>query len=284
MTLLPLLLALGSPQAHAEAPCAAPATRADLQDTLQRAESAFSALDVETFTRSMDDAIFLVPCLTEVVEAPSIARLHRLQGIRQFVANQEDRAVEAFAAARATDAAYQLPVWLVPEGSAIRDLYGRMPLENGTSETVPAPVAGALRFDGVVSQDRPGSWSSFLQILDGTGKVVATAYLFPGDALPAYTAQEPVAVATAPSGGTRRPSRKVGLALASVSAGAVLGAGALYGLASASAADFSEDHPEWDESDLLLSRSRTNNLVIASGALGAVAAATGLCAALIVEW
>ena len=284
-----LWLSLGAAPAFAEAPCSAAASRADLRGALQAAESAFGALDVETFTSSMDDAIFMVPCVHETLDSAEIARFDRLQGIRQFVANQEDRAVQSFAAARATEPDYQLPTWLVPEGSAIRDLYGRMPLENGTRERQPAPVQGSLRFDGVEGRERPVGWSTLVQVFDGTGAVIATAYLYPGDAMPAYAAVvEPVAArgsdGSAGSTGGRALSRKVGFGLIGAGVGSALGAGALYGLASASNADFNADHPEWDEGDLLRSQTHTNNLVIASGALGVLAAGAGLSAALVVEW
>ena len=111
-----LWLSLGAAPAFAEAPCSAAASRADLRGALQRAESAFGDLDVETFTSSMDDAIFMVPCVHETLDSAEIARFHRLQGIRQFVANQEDRAVQSFAAARATEPDYQLPTWLDAAG------------------------------------------------------------------------------------------------------------------------------------------------------------------------
>lgn len=282
---LHLWLSFGTSSALAGAPCSAAATGAELQVALQTAESAFAALDVETFTSSMDDAIFMVPCVREALDAPGIARFHRLQGIRQFVANQEDRAVQSFAAARATDAEYQLPVWLVPEGSAIRDLYGRMPLENGAFERQPAPTQGSLRFDGVEGRERPVGWSTLVQVLDGTGAVIATEYLYPGDAMPAYTATpDPIVSDASASSGGRRPSRKVGFGLIGASVGSALTAGVLYGLAAGSASDFDAEHPEWDEGDLLRAQSHTNNLVIASGALGVVAAGAGLGAALVVEW
>lgn len=278
-------LVLVSPMAQAGPPCSAAMTRADLQGALQRAESAFGALDVETFMGAMDDAIFTVPCVREVLAPPEIARLHRLQGIRQFVANQEDRAVQSFAAARAADPSYQLPVWLVPEGHAIRDLYGRMPLENGGRSREPAPLQGSLRFDGVEGRERPTSWSTVVQVLDGDGGVVATEYLYPGDAMPAYAALVEVPPpAGGGSAGRKGLSRKLGVGLIGASAGSALGAGVLYGLASASANDFLQEHPTWDEGDLLRAQTHTNNLVIASGALGVVAAGVCLGAAFAVEW
>lgn len=280
-----LLLHWMAPTAQADAPCSSAAGAAELSEALQRAESAFSALDVEAFTGSMDDAVFMVPCVREVLDAPTIARLHRLQGIRQFVANEEDRAAESFAAARAADPNYQLPVWLVPEGSAIRDLYGRVPLENGGREVEPPPVAGVLRFDGQVGGERPTSWSTLVQVVDGAGAVIETAYLYPGDAMPAYAAA-PMPVTAVPATASVRPapSRKLGLGLAGVSLGAAVGAGVVYGLASASARDFEAEHSDWDRADLIGAQSHTNNLVLASSALGVLAAGTGLGAAFVIRW
>lgn len=279
---LPLLCLLAPLSASAADNCGSPVTSADLRVALDRAESAFSALDVERFTTTMDDIIYEVPCLAEPAQPALAAQLHRLQGIRQFVAHDEQRAAEAFAAARAADPSYVLPTSLVPDGHAIRDLYGRVPLENGSFDALPQPREGTLRFDGVAGNLRPTGWPTLVQVLDGDGLVAQTDYLFPGDAMPAYDADNHVATSVAaPSG---RPGRRVGFTLVGATAVSGLGAGLLYGLASASAADFERDHPDWDEADLIGQRARTNELVLGSGALAALAAGCALTATLVVRW
>ena len=280
---LPLLCLIAPSLAFAADPCQTPISAEAMRAALTQAESAFSALDVERFTTTMDDVAFEVPCLSEPADAALAGRLHRLQGIRQFVAQDEQLASEAFAAARAADPSYALPTWLVPDGHAIRDLYGRLPLENGSFDELSPPSVGALAFDGVQGLRRPTSWPTLVQVLDAEGRPVSTAYLFPGDAMPTYDASPTLASAPARTP-SRRPGRKVGFTLVGATAAGGVAAGLLYGLASASAADFERDQPDWDAADLKAHRARTNDLVAASGALAATAAGCALTATFIVRW
>lgn len=279
-----LLLVIGPRVVHAQAACPAPTRAAALEQTLARAETAFSELQVETFLEAMDEASYAVPCLVDVLDVGAVARIHRLQGLRQFVASEEARAVQAFAAARAADSTYILPSWLVPEGHMIRDLYGQFPLDNAAAERVPRPRDGAVRFDGVEGLDRPTRWPTLVQVQDANGVPVASAYLFPGDAMPAYPmlAAEPQD-ARARTGG-EAPQRRARLALAGGSLAAGIAAGALYGLAAGSASDFDADHPEWDRADLVASRARTNSLVVASGSSAALAVGAGVAALVLLQW
>lgn len=281
---LPLLCLLASGSAFAAPNCSTPIPVSTLRAGLSQAESAFSALDVERFTTTMDDVVYEIPCLSEPAEPALVAQLHRLQGIRQFVAHDDQRAAEAFAAARGADPSYQLPTWLVPDGHAIRDLYGRVPLDNGTFDPVPPPATGTLRFDGLEGSRRPTGWPTLVQLLDAQGRPLSTAYLFPGEAMPAYDAGKPAVTAVAGPEPAGRSRRGAGLALVGATAASGLASGLLYGLAGANAADFERDHPAWDRADLVGQRARTNDLVAASGALAAVAAGCALTATFVVRW
>lgn len=289
-TLLTALLLLGARPAAAQAPCQAPGTTNELNTTLTRAETAFGELNVEPFMEAMDEAIYLIPCLGEALDQSTAARVHRLQGIRQFVASEEARASQAFGAARAADPAYVLPTWLVPEGHAVRDLYGSFPLENASTETVAAPLSGSLRFDGVEGLERPTRWPTLVQVLEPSGRPMATAYLYPGDAMPTYPMAKPPPGAVAevgtgeivPAGPS--PRRKLGFAIGGVGILSGIAAGALYGAAAAAASDFEADHPAWTRDDLVASQGRANALVISSGSAAALALGAGATAFILVRW
>lgn len=259
--------------------CPAPVTAAELQQSLQEAETAYSRLDVEAFSDAMDQASFQVPCLAEAVDTGLVARVHRMEGLRQYVALSEERAVQAFAAARAADPTYVIPTWLVPDGHELRQLYGQMPLQNGEIEEVPAPLAGGLRFDGQAASARPARWPTLVQVLDPDGRTVASAYLFPGDALPPYLAA-PSAERPASSPGARAPR----LVLLGSSVALAVGAGVTWGLAGAAERSFDDPHPEWGLAELEAQRAQTNTLATGSALLGLAALGTGAVAVFAFAW
>lgn len=271
-----------APRARSAEVCPDVIPQSRLRDTLSAAETAMGQLDVETFLAAMDTVAFEVPCLGEVLDRPTIARLHRLQGIRQFVANDEDRAALAFAAARSIEPNYALPTWLVPDGHALRGVYGLVPLENAQSARLPAPRTGSLLVDGQEGLDRPTRWPTFVQVLNSAGQPMASAYLFPGDAPPAYAAApDPISTATpVPPAAPRR----IGLALGGGALAAGAASGALYGLAAANAADLRESHPDWDLDDLERARGRTNGLLVGSGVAAVAGLGLGSAALILVRW
>lgn len=273
-------LACGPARAGDTCPDVIPQAR--LRDALTAAETAMGQLDVESFLAAMDAVAFEMPCLGEVLDRATIARIHRLQGIHQFVANDEDRAAQAFAAARAIEPNYVLPTWLVPDGHALRGVYGLVPLENAQSVRLPAPRTGTLLIDGQEGLDRPTRWPTLMQVLNSAGQPMATAYLFPGDATPAYAAApDPIA---SPASVVPAAPRRVGLALAGGALAAGAASGALYGLAAASAADMREAHPDWDRDDLERARGRTNGMLVGSGAAAVAGLGLGSAALILVRW
>jgi hypothetical protein len=235
---------------------------------LDTAEAAFAAFEVEAFTEAMDDAALTVPCLEDVVAPSLAARYHRLVGLDSFVGREEARAERAFAAARSIEPGATLPVTLVPEGHEVHALFSRYDLGAWRSDTLPPPAAGAIVLDGTPGRERPVDWPVLLQIVDGDESVALSAYLFPGDAVPAY----PVDPAWLRREARRKRTR---VALYGTAIGAAVASGFVYGLAAASASSFHEDHPDWTTHDLEAQRARTNALVGASAGLAGIAVGTG---------
>lgn len=246
-------------------------------ERLDVAQQAFADFDVEGFNETMDSLALSLPCASEVLQPPLIARYHWLSGLRQFVATNDQRAASAFAASRWTLEGVAIPYDTVPEGHEVHKLFGRVPLENGTFALAPQPVQGAIRFDGKQTLQRPTAWPTLVQLTGEDGAVTETQYLLPNEPLPSYEGEVPARGLVGAIGFVR--SRRQ-LHFWGASALSVVGSGVLYGLASVSAASFQQDHPDYDLDDLKAHRTRTNAMVAGSAGLFAVAVGTGVLGAM----
>lgn len=188
-----MILALALSAVAAECPAPVPAT--ELVGKLAEAEAAYEQLDVAKFRDAMDETVLMVPCLDEILGARQASRLHTLTGLARFVEGQDDRAEQSFAAARATSGGGEVLRRLVPEGHAVWDLYGAIPLNAAPHAHLAEPSEGTVHLDGLETLQRPERWSTLFQY---RGETSTTAYLFPGDAPPAYPAKVPAVVTTTP--------------------------------------------------------------------------------------
>ncbi len=158
--------------ALAASECAGPTVdNAQLAGTLNQAERAFSALDIEGFQSSMDQAVFWVPCLSDPIPAENAAQFHRLQGLRQFVAGEETEAQASFRSARSAQPDYAFPAAVVPQGHAILDIYeGAAPSQR---EPAPLPKDAELWIDGQQTQFWDPNSPLVMQLL-AEGTVLST--------------------------------------------------------------------------------------------------------------
>lgn len=255
--------------AQAVAACPEPVDVASLAARLASAESRFASMEGAAFSGEMDQASFLVPCLSTVIPPDLAARYHLLQGLHLFMVRNEEDALRAFAAAQAAAPAIELPLSLVPEGHAIRELWS-VADPRGPTARVPDPVEGHLAFDGVPGDRRPEHRPAFVQVVTGEGAVASTAWLQPGEPMPAY---EAVPLRPEPAEAGRRGLPRAPLLVGGGVAG-VLGT-VLYGIAAVRAVDFDGPHPaEMDLADLRAARRTTNTLVVGSIVAGSVSAVT----------
>ena len=127
----------------------------------------------------------MLPCVEEPFTAPDAARYHRVEGLRFYLAADEDQARTYFAAARFAQPDYKLPTSLVPAGHPAQQLYDGADSFTTATEVVAAPLGG-LTFDGRASLDRPATRPTIVQVLNEGGGVVVTALLEPGDPMPTY--------------------------------------------------------------------------------------------------
>ena len=281
--------------ALAASECAGPAVEnAQLAGTLNQAELAFSALDIEGFQSSMDQAVFWVPCLSDPVSTTDAAQFHRLQGLRQFVAGEETEAQASFRSARSAQPDYAFPASVVPQGHAILDIYeGAAP---GQREPATLPKDAELWIDGQQTQLWDPNSPVVMQLL-AEGTVLSTTYMLPGDALPFEPAppsalegsgavssltlnpQTPEQAPRLESGVSRlhRPRFFIGLGLGAAAIGG-------WALASQSKQTYLQPQPTWGESDLRRQERITNGLTLGAGAMGLASLGMMGSAVMVMRW
>ena len=166
--------------------CVVPIPSAQIDLQLQEAEASFSALDVEAYTTALDALAAALPCASQELTRPLVARLHRAQGYRAWLVRDVARAQQAFAAARADAPDYDLPSTLVPENHPLRLDYVALPLDGRGSTLLPPPAEGTVLIDGAQTLDRPMGWPAVVQHLSAQGAVLDTWYLWPDDPSPVW--------------------------------------------------------------------------------------------------
>lgn len=251
---------------------ACPATPAELQATLNTAQSALEHLDQEAFLANTTLALAEASCLSAPTTPLQSAFLHRMIGIRAFVDGREAEAIQAFAAAYQLDPSYNFPESLLPAGHPIRALYANAASLSPSLSPVPPPVSGQLAFDGTISLLRPSSQPTLSQWVQSTG-AVNSAYLWPNDPMLSY----PIAT-EAPTPTKQRA--KISIPLAIGTALSTVAAGSCYALAYQSHEQFYDSETPLGELSGL--RDRSNGLFFTSVGTGALA--LGLGVSTVITW
>ncbi|MDP2310031.1 MAG: hypothetical protein Q8P18_28695 [Pseudomonadota bacterium] len=267
-----------------------PAHPATLEDSLDRAQLAFSRLDAAVFVRESDEVMREAGCLVEPIAPADAARLHRTSGLREFVSGREDTASEAFAAARAIEPTWMFPESFVPPDHPIRRLYDDARASSRAGVDAPPPALGHLEFDGVVSRRRPADRATLAVLVGPTGEVTDSAYLWPGDPLFDYLIAAPVAepvdapVATLPGPLPASPPRRrrPTLPLALVAGASAVASGACYAIALDTSQTFWT--PGAPAADLPALQQRTNVLYVTSVGAAVLALGTGVGAVVSGVW
>lgn len=266
-----------------EVECTGPTRTATVRTALDAAYAGLQGLDITAFKAATDRLDAALPCLNEALPPTLVAEIHRTKGIRAFGERDAETAGLMWAAARSIEPGYRFPYNLIPDGNPIREGYLSVDLADRTVESMEAPNAGDLRFDGYSTLDRPSSFPALVQYIRSDGAVDFTVYLTPSDAVPDYPTG-PLAVTPAPVPRFPMPSpvpvpkpelpppaRKSARTPLWVAAGVTaVASGITYGMAGASKNQFID--PATPDADLDRLRSRTNTLVIVSGFGGAAAA------------
>lgn len=245
--------------------CTVARTGAELAVALEAAEAAWG-IDESAFSAAVASADAVLPCVDGPVAPAVAARYHRVRALTAFVAHDSTNTQRAFAAAHAIEPAWRIPEAMAPAQNPLHAEFEAAILREGASETAPAPAGGArLYFDGTETRRRPAAWPTVFQMRERDGRVHGTAWVPPGEPLPAYRAG---------GEGWRLPL----LLGSAVAAG---GAGALYVLAVSADASYRASG-SLAEADA--ARARVNGLAGGAVGVGACALATGGGAFLFARW
>jgi len=252
------------------------ATTADLVAALDEVKLAYTDVEPEAFRAAAEKARSVVPCLSDAIGHHVAAELHRTEGLAAFVDRNPERASLAFAAARSLEPEFEFPTSLVPEGHPVARAYEDAQWTDERISLV-APKHGHLAFDGREGLGRPAEQPTVVQLFDEDGQVDDTAYLWPGDPMPAYTPGDPTpAHAPGEAGATVAMDDTSGKHRARnwwIGAGAsALAAGVFYGANKVVHDKYEDPDTPVDQLDDL--RTANNALSVASGV--SLAGAVGL--------
>ncbi len=260
---------------------ACPASPGTIEAALDGAQVAFRMMDRAGFQGATDTVREGLECLGERMSPTLAARVHRVNGLREFFAGNDAGARLAFGAARAIDPAYEFPESIVPAGQPVRALYAEAINVPSVTVAAPRPVEGQVEFDGTPSPNRPSERPTLAVLVRSDRSVAASAYLWPGDPLFPYAAASTASVATAPTSGARKgPNWPLAIA---AGASGLLAGGALLA-ANLSDADFNAMAVGSSEAELRAAQAQTNGLQVAAAGLGVVGLGLGVGAVVAGSW
>jgi hypothetical protein len=121
MSFLPVLTWLLGFNGVARAEC--PADAAHFQAHVKAAQAAYAGFDVPGFQTQAVALQEDVPCLTEELDAPTVAQVHLIEALAALLDKDEPRMRASFQGLRATDPTFQLSADLAPAGSQQRSVF-----------------------------------------------------------------------------------------------------------------------------------------------------------------
>ncbi len=275
----PVLLTVLAPHL-AWADCGEGVTSERLARVLERAEL-HAGRNAHGFGMAAEALADQLPCLSEPQGPLQAARIHRVQGLAAFVGGDRQGCQQAFAASQRLEPDFSFSHGLFPEAHPIARLFVQARGLQLETSSVPR-TGGQYWFDGLPGNARPANQPSLVQLQDSSGRLLASAYLWPGDALPTPTPPlvELAAQPTLEVSGAHEARRGPHVALTIGAGLSALAAGGCYAVALAAANDYREN-PHSD-AELVQLRTRANGLVFVSAGLGALAVGTGVGA--VVTW
>lgn len=294
MTILATLL-LAS-EASAQQACIEPMSRIQLGSALGEVTDALEASELIEARSQLNAIRDRLPCLEEVVDRELFALFARSNAIVYFYGQDEEQAGRWAQASKLAAPALAWDEKLFPPNSQVRTVLDATPLPEveGLGQGLAAPKGGGVFVNGQFI-GRPEAWPDvpvLVQVFDRSGAPVEAFWqegaAFPERLLTARTEELPPpswwgtgAPSPRSNDKVRQPRPGGGPPVLPIAASAGLGilSAATYALASASATSFREEPHSSEELTAL--RTRTNLLVLASGASLAGAVGVGVGGVLI---
>jgi hypothetical protein len=249
--------------AHAS-DCPAPNTPAQIAERLGAAQSAFSRLDSEQFSFSMEEVELMVPCLSGRPAPVDTAQLHRMFGLHLHTKGKNKAATHALLAAKVLSPNYLFPDGFFPEGYALEERWSELSVSEPSDIRAPLPKGHSTAFDGQITRDRPIDRTTLFQLVNKDGSILRSQLISPEQTLPNYESIP------------RQRNRIIGATI-----GAGVAAALTYGLAWQGRRQFDRDENTMSRAELQRLRTRVNNLFFISGSLTLVTAAGASAAVLI---
>ncbi len=252
-------------------------TARGVADVVESADLSVGAMDTAGLLAARDLLLRRLACVSEPLPAATVGAVHRVVATAAFLEKQDARIAPALAGLLAADPGYQMPPTLYPEGHPMRKLLVHAGILARSTTTRPLAVlpSGWLEVDGLPTAAAPAERAAIVQQIDAQGAVVETRYVWPDDALGAWSGSG----APLPSATAKRPAR-VPLAVATVAS--VVATGVLYGLARDRHDTFWDTSAPRSDAEIEQLRDTTNGLTI--GWVAAGVASVGLGVGLAVAW
>jgi len=278
----------------AQADCPAPITGEQLAASVDRAQGAFAAMDLTSFTVEARKVTDDLGCVRVYLTGPDAAGVHRIRALNAYIQQRPDEVLAAFRSALAADPDAGLSEEIAPQGNLLRDLFNQArAATDPPPKTVDVPPKAVLGVDGQTTRGLPADRPAVVQLGTSDLLIFWTGILEPGDALPEWrtVGYEPPPLETRPESRRSPPkestrARKPSVPLLVAAGSAALISGTLYSVALANKAAYKNtDNPNMQSTDDLQGlRRQTNTLAGTSIGLGTVAVGLGAWAWIEVAW
>src|SRR5688572_19660965 len=156
---------------------ACPSTAAAIAEHVERAETAFGALDAATFEAARVELHADLGCLTQPISPNLAARAHGVDALGGVLAKDDPAIVASLRAARGSDATWRLPPG-VPPGHRLHAMLADVPADPPQTAPVGAPEGTRAQVDGRPADLRPTDRPTIVVLQEeASGKVVWSGLL-----------------------------------------------------------------------------------------------------------
>ena len=162
-----------------------PAEPEELTALLAQSQQAYLDLDGSRFDQVGEQVKQELECLRHPLDSRQAQEYHLFEALSAYLARDEQRAIQAFAAVLFIDPLYELDERIAPLGNPLRDIFlqaGRY----GVSPRVRVLTSSkaALYLDGEPSLDRPAELPVVMQWVKPDGTLLWSGYLPAGSVIP----------------------------------------------------------------------------------------------------